>query len=293
VATASESTGAQLALSYLKMLCHQNERAHPGLCFFARTNQNPICNVKITMKIVVIGGTGFIGKKLVANLSESGHQVIIGAPSNHIDSITAEGLAEALAGSAVVVDVTNPRSYDDGAIMEFFEQSGRNLAAAERLAAVQHHVVLSIVGADAMSNIGYMRGKVVQEEVVKGSGMPYTIVRSTQFFEFLAGIADLATQGTEVQLSAAQFQPIAAVEVVSFLTQFALAPAINGTVDIAGPERSTLFGMVGRYLEHTHDPRKLVLANEFTYYGQPIGETALVPAGPAKVGAIPFDEWIA
>src|SRR6059058_3162622 len=182
------------------------------------------------MKIVVIGGTGLIGTKVVAQLRQKGHQVIAASPATGINTITGEGLAEAMSNTDVVIDLANSPSFEDNAVMEFFETSGRNLLAAEINAGVKHHVALSIVGVDIMQNIGYMRANKVQEDLIKQSGVPYTIVRSTQFLEFLAGIADKATEGNEVHLSDVKFQPIASDDVASFVAQYALQAPVNGKI---------------------------------------------------------------
>jgi uncharacterized protein YbjT (DUF2867 family) len=244
------------------------------------------------MKIVIIGGTGFIGSKCVTMLRQLGHQVIAASPANHINTITKEGLAEALENAAVVVDVSNSPAFDDPSVRQFFEMSGQHLMTEEASAGVKHHLVLSIVGIDRTQQIGYMRGKIVQEELVRNSGIPYTIVRSTQFFEFLSGIADQSAQGNEIFLSNAQFQPIAADEVASLLAGFALSVPINTIVDIAGPERSSIAEMIARYLQHMHDTRKIIYSGKAAYYGQPISDNALVPIGAVKIGAITFEQWL-
>src|SRR5436305_6113002 len=189
------------------------------------------------MKIVVIGGSGLIGAKLVNNLRQRGHEVVAASPSSGVNTFTGEGLAEALTGVQVVVDVANAPSWEDKAVLEFFETAGRNLSAAEAAAGVQHHVALSIVGADRLTASGYLRAKVAQENLIKASGIPFTIVRSTQFFEFAKGIVESATEGETVRLSPALMQPIAANDVAAALTDVAVAEAFNGTIEIAGPER--------------------------------------------------------
>ena len=243
------------------------------------------------MKIVVIGGTGLIGSKVVAKLRQQGHQVIAASPDTGINTITGVGLAEAMNGTDVVVDLANSPSFEDQAVMEFFQTAGRNLLGAEINAGVKHHVALSIVGTDLMQNVGYMRAKKVQEDLIKKSGVPYTIVRSPQFFEFLKGIADQATNGNEVHLSDVRFQPIAAEDVASFVAKYALEAPINGTTGIAGPERFALYEIVARYLRHTNDQRKVLSDGKPSYYGGEISHTALVPAGKAEFGAIDFEEW--
>lgn len=243
------------------------------------------------MKTLVVGGTGLIGTKVVRNLREAGHQVIAASPSNGINTITGEGLAEALNATEVVIDLANSPSFEDTAVLEFFRTAGSNLLAAEISAGVKHHVALSIVGVDIMQNIGYMRAKKVQEELVKGSGVPYTIVRSTQFFEFIKGIADQATVGSEVHLSDVKFQPIAAEDVAAFVTKYALMAPLNGRVEIAGPERFDMYEIVERYLQRANDPRKVVANGRPQYYGGDVSRTALVPAEQAELGSINFEQW--
>jgi uncharacterized protein YbjT (DUF2867 family) len=243
------------------------------------------------MKIVVIGGTGLIGSKVVAKLRQQGHQVIAASPDTGINTITGAGLAEALSNTDVVVDLANSPSFEDQAVMEFFQTAGRNLLGAEISAGVKHHVALSIVGTDIMQNIGYMRAKKVQEDLIKQSGVPYTIVRSTQFFEFLKGIADQATDRNEVHLSDVRFQPIAAEDVASFVAKYALAAPINDLTEIAGPERFALYEIVARYLRLANDPRQVLSDGKPSYYGGEISHAALVPTGKAELGAINFEKW--
>lgn len=243
------------------------------------------------MKIVVIGGSGLIGTKVVAQLRQQGHQVIAASPATGINTITGEGLAEAMKGTDIVIDLANSPSFEDKAVMEFFQTAGRNLLAAEINAGVKHHVALSIVGVDIMQNIGYMRAKKVQEDLIKQSGVPYTIIRSTQFLEFLAGIAHQATDGNEVHLSNVMFQPIASDDVASFVAHYALATPINDKIEIAGPERFEMYEIIARYLQHSNDPRKVVANGKPEYFGGGIAHTALVPAGPAALGAINFEKW--
>ncbi len=243
------------------------------------------------MKIVVIGGTGLIGTKVVSQLRQFGHQVIAASPNTGINTITGEGLAEAMNNTDVVIDLANSPSFEDKAVLEFFQTSGRNLLAAEINAGVKHHVALSIVGVDIMQNIGYMRAKVVQEDLIKKSGIPYTIIRSTQFLEFLAGIANQATDGNEIHLSDVLFQPIAADDVASFVAKYALATPANGIVEIAGPERFKMYEIVTQYLQHSHDPRTVVPNGKPVYFGGEVTHAALVPAGEAEIGAIDFEEW--
>jgi uncharacterized protein YbjT (DUF2867 family) len=243
------------------------------------------------MKIVVIGGSGLIGTKVVARLRQRGHEVIAASPNTGINTITGEGLLDAMSDTDIVIDLSNSPSFEDKAVMEFFQTSGRNLLAAEMNAGVKHHVALSIIGVDLMQNVGYMRAKKVQEDLIKQSGVPYTIIRSTQFFEFLKGIADKATDGNEVHLSDVQFQPIASDDVAAAVAKHALAAPINDKVEIAGPERFEIYKIVERYLQHSNDPRKVVPNGKSEYYGGEITHTALVPAGEAALGSINFEKW--
>jgi uncharacterized protein YbjT (DUF2867 family) len=242
-------------------------------------------------KIVVIGGSGLIGTKVVNHLRQIGHQVIAASPATGINTITGEGLAEAMKDTDVVIDLANSPSFEEKAVMEFFQTSGRNLLAAEINSGVKHHLALSIVGVDIMQNLGYMRAKKVQEDLIKQSGVPYTIIRSTQFLEFLAGIADQATDGQEVHLSDVKFQPIAADDVASFVARYAQARPVNGIIEIAGPERFEMYDIVERYLQHLNDPRKVVPNGKPQYFGGEITHAALVPAGNAELGGIAFEEW--
>lgn len=243
------------------------------------------------MKIVVIGGTGLIGSKTVAILRQGGHEVVAAAPQSGINTITGEGLKEAMAGAQVVIDLANSPSFEDKAVLEFFETSGRNVLAAEAAAGVRHHVALSIVGIDRSDN-GYFRAKVAQEKLIKASGIPYSIIRSTQFLEFLGGIADSSADGSIVRLATGMFQPIAADDVAAIVADVALAAPRNGIVEIAGPERAPLDEIVGRYLKAIADPRKVVSDPEARYWGGRVEERSLVPLGEARLGRIGFDEWL-
>jgi uncharacterized protein YbjT (DUF2867 family) len=243
------------------------------------------------MKIVVIGGSGLIGTKVVNILRQGGHQVIAASPATGINTLTGEGLAEALTDTDIVIDLANSPSFEDKAVMEFFQTAGHNLLAAEINAGVKHHIALSIVGVDIMQNIGYMRAKKVQEDLIQQSGVPYTIIRSTQFLEFLAGIVNQATDGNEVHLSDVKFQPIAADDVASFVAKYALAAPVNGKVEIAGPERFEMYNIAEQYLQHTNDPRKVIPNGKPTYFGGEVTHTALVPAGQAELGAMNFENW--
>src|ERR671919_815062 len=244
------------------------------------------------MKIVVIGGSGLIGTKLVYRLREKGHEVVAASPSTGVNTITGEGLAEALAGAQVVVDLANAPSWDDKAVLEFFETSGRNLLAAEAAAGVRHHVALSIVGTDRTPDSGYFRAKVAQEKLIETSGIPYTIIRSTQFLEFLGSIAASCADGSMVRLSPGLFQPIAADDVAAIVADVALAAPRNGIVEIAGPERAPFNEIVARYLKAVDDPREVVSDPGARYYGGRVEERSLVPLGEARLGTIGLAEWL-
>jgi uncharacterized protein YbjT (DUF2867 family) len=243
------------------------------------------------VKIVVIGGTGRIGSKVVAILRQGDHEVIAASPDTGVDTISGEGLKEAMAGTQVVVDLANSPSFEDKAVLEFFQTSGRNLHASEAAAGVRHHVALSIVGIDRSDN-GYFRAKVAQEKLIVSSGIPYTIVRSTQFMEFLGGIAAEAAQGNKVRISPGLFQPIAAEDVAPIVAEVALAAPANGIVEIAGPDRAPFNEIVARYLKAIGDPRQVVKDPEARYFGGQVEERSLVPLGEARPGRIAFDEWI-
>jgi uncharacterized protein YbjT (DUF2867 family) len=243
------------------------------------------------MKIVVIGGTGLIGSKTVAILRQGSHDVVAASPQSGVNTITGEGVKEAVAGTQVVIDLANSPSFEDKAVMEFFETSGRNLLAAETAAGVRHHVALSIVGIDRSDN-GYFRAKVAQEKLIVASGIPYTIIRSTQFMEFLRGIADSAMDGNVVRLPPGLFQPIAADDVARDVADVALAAPRNGIVEIAGPERAPFNEIVARYLKAVGDPRDVVRDPEARYWGGRIDEHSLVPLGEARLGRIGLDEWL-
>ena len=243
------------------------------------------------MKIVVIGGTGLIGSKTVAILRQGGHEVVAASPKSGVNSITGEGLKEAMTGAQVVIDLTNSPSFEEKAVLEFFQTSGRNLFAAEAAAGVRHHVALSIVGTDRSDN-GYFRAKVAQEKLIEASGIPYTIVRATQFLEFLGGIADEGTQGNTVRLSPGLFQPIAADDVAPIVADVAVAAPRNGIVEIAGPERAPFNEIIARYLKAVGDPRAVVSDPEARYFGGRVEERSLVPLGEARLGRIGLDEWL-
>jgi uncharacterized protein YbjT (DUF2867 family) len=243
------------------------------------------------MKIVVIGGSGLIGSKTVAILRQGGHEVVAASPKSGINTITGEGLKEAMAGAQVVIDLANSPSFEDKAVLEFFETSGRNLLAAETAAGgIRHHVALSIVGTDRSDN-GYFRAKVAQEKLIETSGIPYTIIRSTQFLEFLSGIAASSADGNIVRISPGLFQPIAADDVAAIVADVAFAAPRNGIVEIAGPERAPFNEIVARYLKAVGDPREVVCDPEARYFGGRVEEHSLVPLGEARLGRIGFDEW--
>ncbi len=244
------------------------------------------------MKIVVIGGSGLIGTKLVKLLREKGHEALAASPSSGVNTITGKGLAEALAGAQVVVDLANAPSWEDKAVLEFFETSGRNLLAAEAAAGVRHHVALSIVGTDRTPDNGYFRAKLAQEKLIEKARIPYTIIRATQFMEFIGGIAASGTDGSKVRLSPGLFQPIAADDVAAITADVALATPRSGIVEIAGPERAPLSEIIARYLKALGDPRTVVSDPEARYFGGRVEERSLVPLGEARLGRIGLDEWL-
>jgi uncharacterized protein YbjT (DUF2867 family) len=243
------------------------------------------------MKIVVIGGTGLIGSKTVAILRQRGHDVVAAAPNTGVNTITGEGLKAALAGAQVVVDLANSPSFEDQAVLQFFKTSEGNLLPAETAAGVGHHVALSIVGIDRSDN-GYFRAKVAQENLIKASGIPYTIIRSTQFMEFLRGVADSATDGNKVRIATGLLQPIAADDVAANVAEVALATPRNGIVEIAGPEQAPFNEFVARYLKAVGDPREVVRDPQALYFGGRVERRSLVPLGEARLGRIGFDEWL-
>jgi uncharacterized protein YbjT (DUF2867 family) len=243
------------------------------------------------MKIVVIGGTGLIGSKTVAILRQRGHDVVAAAPQSGVNTLTGEGLDEALADAKVVIDLANSPSFEDKAVLEFFKASEGNLLPAEEAAGVQHHVALSIVAIDRTDN-GYFRAKVAQEKLIQASGIPYTIVRSTQFMEFLRGIVDSSAEGNLIRIPPVQFQPIAADDVAANVAEAALAAPQNGVIEIAGPERARFNEIVARYLKATGDSREVVGDPEALYGGGRVEERSLVPLGEARLGRIGLDEWL-
>jgi uncharacterized protein YbjT (DUF2867 family) len=243
------------------------------------------------MKIVVIGGTGLIGSKTVAILRQGGHEVVAASPNTGVNTITGEGVKEAVGGAQVVIDLANSPSFEDKAVLEFFETSGRNLLAAETVAGVRHHVALSIIAIDRTDN-GYFRAKVAQEKLIEGSGIPYTIIRSTQFLEFLGGIANSSADGNIIRLPPVLFQPIAADDAAANVADVALAPPRHGIVEIAGPERAPFNEIVARYLKAVGDPREVVSDPEALYFGGRVVERSLVPLGEARLGHIGLDDWL-
>ncbi|WP_422650109.1 SDR family oxidoreductase [Cupriavidus sp. H18C1] len=244
------------------------------------------------MKIVVIGGTGLIGKKVVARLSAQGHEVIAAAPQTGVNALTGEGLAQALAGAKVVVDLANSPSFEDAAVLHFFETSGRNLAAAEKEAGVAHHVALSVVGTDKLGQSGYFRAKIAQEALIRQSGVPFTIVRSTQFMEFLGGIVQSAAQGDAIRLSSALIQPISSDDVAQAVAERALAAPANGIVEIAGPEQFKMSDLVQRYLKAIGDARTVQVDPAARYFGAELQTGTLVPEGQAHLGRVSFEDWM-
>jgi uncharacterized protein YbjT (DUF2867 family) len=244
------------------------------------------------MKIVVIGGTGLIGSKVVKVLRDQDHEVIAASPSKGINSVTGEGLAAALADAQVVVDVANAPSWEDKAVLEFFETSGRNLVAAEVIAGVGHHVALSVVGTDRLLASGYFRAKMAQENLIKTSPIPYTIVRATQFFEFVAGIAQSATEGQTVQLPPVLMQPIAADDVAAVMAETALARPSNGTFDLAGPETIRQDDLVRQFLATTGDTRSVVTNPKALYFGLTVNDQSLTPGDNPRLGSTRFADWL-
>jgi uncharacterized protein YbjT (DUF2867 family) len=244
------------------------------------------------MKIVVIGGSGLIGSKLVPKLREHGHEAVAASPNSGVNSVTGEGLAEAMKGASVAVDVSNAPSWEDSAVLNFFETSTRNLLAYEAAAGVRHHVALSVVGSERMLESGYFRAKIAQENLLKGSSIPYSIVRATQFFEFVKGIADLSTDGNTVRLPSALIQPMAADDVASAVARVAMGSPLNSTVEVGGPERFRLDELVRRGLAAWNDPREVVTDPHARYYGIAMSERTLVPDDDAQLGETRFETWL-
>jgi uncharacterized protein YbjT (DUF2867 family) len=244
------------------------------------------------VKFVVIGGSGLIGSKVVTGLKELGHEAVPASPRSGVNTLTGEGLAEALAGASVVVDVSNAPSWEDDAVLAFFETSTRNLLAAEAAAGVGHHVALSVVGTDRLTESGYFRAKLAQESLIKGSTIPYSIVHATQFFEFIPGIADAATDGATVRLPPAFFQPMAAADVASAEVQVALGSPVNGIVEVAGPDQFRLDELIRERLSATGDPRTVVTDPQARYFGITPGEQTLLPGDDARLAATHLADWL-
>src|SRR3989442_975711 len=244
------------------------------------------------MKIVIIGGSGLIGKKLVNKLGQHGHEVVAASPASGVNTITGEGLARALAGAQVVVDVANSPSFEDTAVLKFFETSGRNLLAAEAAAGVGHHVALSVVGTERLLASGYFRAKMAQEKLIKASPIPYTIVRATQFFEFVGRIADEATNGQTVRLPSVLFQPIFTDDLVANLAKIAVAKPLNGIIEIAGPDAIPFDEVVRQYLVAHHDPRAVVTDEQACHFGTTLEERSLIPGENALLGSSHFPDWL-
>jgi uncharacterized protein YbjT (DUF2867 family) len=245
------------------------------------------------MKIVVIGGTGLIGSKLVNKLREQGHEAVAASPNSGVNTLTGEGLAEVLKGASVVVDVSNSPSWEDTAVMKFFETSTRNLLSYEGAAGVRHHVALSVVGTDQLSESGYFRAKIAQEKLIKESSIPYSIVHATQFFEFIKGIADISVVGGKVHLPPVLFQPMAADDVASAVGRIAVGAPVNGIVEIGGPEQFRLDELVRRQLAALKDPREVIADPKALYSGASVSERTLVPGNNARLGETRFETWLA
>jgi uncharacterized protein YbjT (DUF2867 family) len=244
------------------------------------------------MKIVVVGGTGLIGSKLIEKLRGEGHPAESASPASGVNTLTGEGLAAALEGVAVLVDVTNSPSFEDAAVLRFFQTSTRNLLKAEAAAGVSHHVALSVVGTERLSESGYFRGKIAQEELIEGASIPYSIVHATQFFEFIKNIADDATDGDTVRLAPVFVQPIAADDVASAVRMIAVGSPVNGIVEVAGPQRLRLDELVRRYLRARHDPRDVITDPEARYFGAKLSERTLVPSDDAILAETRFEDWV-
>lgn len=245
------------------------------------------------MKIVVIGGTGLIGSKTVNRLRALGHEVIAASPASGVNTITGEGLAEVMEGTAVVIDLANSPSFEDKAVMEFFQTAGHNLLEAEKKAGVKHHIALSVVGTERLQDSGYMRAKLVQENLIRQSGIPFSIVHSTQFFEFLGSIAASGAKGEAIHLSPAAIQPIASDDVADAVTDVAVGAPLNGIIEIAGPERVGMDILVGRYLDRMGDARAIVADPHALYFGAELNDQSLVPGANPRIGKIDFETWFA
>jgi len=244
------------------------------------------------MKIIVIGGSGLIGKKVVANLRQRGHEAVAASPSSGVNTVTGEGLAQALAGAGAVVDVSNAPNWEDNAVMAFFETSGRNLLAAEAAAGVGHHVALSVVGTERLLASGYFRAKMAQEKLIKAGPIPYTIVRATQFFEFVGGIAQFATEGQAVRVPPVLMQPIASADVAAVMADVALAKPLKGTLELAGPEPIRQDDLVRQFLKATGDTRTVISDPKALYYGIAVNDQSLTPGANPRLGPTRFADWL-
>jgi uncharacterized protein YbjT (DUF2867 family) len=257
-----------------------------------RRQTSPAGKRRYIMKVVVIGGSGLIGSKLVAKLTEHGHDALAASPNSGVNTLTGEGLAEAMEGASVVVDVSNSPSFEDAAVLDFFQTSTRNLLAAEAAAGVGHHVALSVVGTDRLPTSGYFRAKVAQEQLIKGSPIPYSIVHATQFFEFIKSIAQSATDGDTVRLAPVLIQPMAADDVAAAVGRVAVGPPLNGMREIGGPEQFRLDELVRQGLAARNDPRQVVADPHAPYFGAELGERTLIPGDGAQLGTIRFEDWL-
>jgi uncharacterized protein YbjT (DUF2867 family) len=244
------------------------------------------------MKVVVIGGTGLIGAQLCNHLRQQGHEVLPASPKTGVNTLTGEGLQAALTGARVVVDVANSPSFEDAAVLEFFETSGRNLFAAEKAAGVKHHVALSVVGTERMLASGYFRAKMAQEKLIKASGVPYSILRATQFFEFIGAIAQSGVQGNRIHMPAAALQPVASADVAAALAKISEQSPSNKTLEVAGPDNQPMAWFVKAYLRHNDDPREVISDVEATYFGAPVDDRSLTPGANPIIGASHFEAWL-
>ena len=251
-----------------------------------------MANEKANMKIVVIGGSGLIGSKVVSQLSERGYDVIAASPNSGVNTLTGEGLAEVLEGASVVVDVSNSPSFEDAPVMEFFKTSTGNLLSYETNAGVRHHVALSVIGSDRLPDSGYLRAKVAQEKLISQSSIPYSIVRATQFFEFVNRIADSATEGNTVRVPPVRFQPMAADDVATAVARVAMGPSLNGIVEVGGPEQFRFDELIRRALSARNDPREVIADPHARYFGTELSEYSLVPGSDALLGNIRFEDWL-
>jgi uncharacterized protein YbjT (DUF2867 family) len=248
---------------------------------------------RMTMKIVVIGGTGLIGRQVVERLLRQGHEALAASPASGVNTVTGEGLENVLRGAEIVVDVANSPSFEDAAAMDFFEKSGRNLLTAEQGAGVRHHIALSVVGTERLQSSGYFRAKLAQERLIARSPVPYTIVRATQFFEFVGGIADFSTREDVVYLTTAAMQPMASADVAEALADIVREAPLNGIKEIAGPERAPLAEFVATWLGHVDDSRKIVVEDDAPYFGMLIDDGSLTPGPEARLMPVRFDQWLA